>query len=458
MVDMDVVESVGHGRLRRVTLIGWALVICLLAANAIPAQQTESTSLPVPPAAAGSDATAGSTGYRLDEFVRLAEENHPILRRDLARIEEARGQAVQAGLYPNPRLDSTNADQFAGRESLYSTGYLQTIVTGGKLKLDRAAAMEVVRQAELAYEQDRYDLVSRVRGQFYTVLAAQERGRVLEQTKQIVEQAEQTGDRLFKGGEGNRTDVLALQIETRRVDIALRNSMTLLAAGKRQLAALIGLPDLEIAKVNGNLFAVPPRFESETVRQMILSRNAQIEIAQVDISRRRLLLRRAEAEPIPNIDAMVGYQYAALHPNQQLLFYLEVPLPLWNRNQGGIAAAAAGLHESTEAVDVVQNHLLQQAGEALGRFQSAWEQEEEYRLRILGKAGQALELAYDGYRKGQFDFPRFLNAQRNLVTARLAHIDALDRLWSAAVDVTQLTQADTFPEIGVGTGKTPPSR
>ena len=37
-----------------------------------------------------------------------AEENHPVLRRDRARVVSADGSAIQAGLYPNPRFDTNN--------------------------------------------------------------------------------------------------------------------------------------------------------------------------------------------------------------------------------------------------------------------------------------------------------------------------------------------------------------
>lgn len=431
---------------RRISQTIAAIVFCAGFATPLAAQERP----PVPPAPPAEGAfepipNDAQAGYSLDQLVQLAEENNPLLRRDLARIDSARGAAVQAGLYPNPRIDSTNPNQFNGSATQVSTGYLQTIVTGGKLGLDRAAALEVARQTQLAYQQDRYDLLHNVRQQFYTVLASQERTRVMAQTKVIVEQAEQTGQRLFQGGQGNYTDVLALQIETRRVDIALRNSLTLQATGKRQLAAYVGLPELDIIRVRGNLYGPPPPFESDSVREAILARNTQIQIGQVDVLRRQFVLRRAEAEVIPNIDAMLGWQYTATAPHDQFLFYLTFPLPLWNRNQGGIAAAAAGVQESIETVGVVQASLLQQAGEALGRFRSAAAQAEEYRLRILPKSRDALNLARSGYDQGVFDFNRFLTAQRTLVDGRLGHINALDAQWNAATDIGQLTQQDNFP-------------
>jgi cobalt-zinc-cadmium efflux system outer membrane protein len=402
-------------------------------------------SVMTPPVASGGQPKAAAASYGLDELSRLMEQHNPTLSRDLARIEEARGTALQAGIWPNIRLDPLNPAQFAGSNSQYSLGLMQNVVTAGKLRLDQSAALEALRQAQLTYELDRHTLLRNVRLRFFTVLSAQERTKGLQTTRQIVDQAEQTGQRLFQGGQGTRTDVLALAIEARRVGVALQNALTLQVTGKQQLAAAVGLPDLEINRLAGNLYFTPPQFDAETVRDQILARNVQIQIAQVEISRRQFLLRRAEVEPIPNPDAAVGYQYAADTPHSQVLVYVATPIPLWNRNQGGIASAAANVRESVESVGVVQNSLLQQAADALGRYNAAVEQAEEIRIQILPKAMQAADLARSGYQKGEFDFPRFLTAQRNLVDAQIGYVEALGSLWTAGVDLAQLLQLETFP-------------
>src|SRR4051812_6473015 len=61
-----------------------------------------------------------------------------------ARYDQARGQAMQATLYPNPRFDGGNPQQLAGSSSVYSGGVSQEIVVAGKLSLDGAAANRAV--------------------------------------------------------------------------------------------------------------------------------------------------------------------------------------------------------------------------------------------------------------------------------------------------------------------------
>src|SRR5947209_1205684 len=118
----------------------------------------------------GADATplAGELSDReqpwtLDRLVAVAEQYNPILPRDRAQVQSARGNALQAGIWPNPRFDSNNPQVIAGRTTTLNAGIQQEIPVMGKKRLDQAAATEQVRQAEWAYHQDRYAMLAAVR-------------------------------------------------------------------------------------------------------------------------------------------------------------------------------------------------------------------------------------------------------------------------------------------------------
>ena len=76
----------------------------------------------------------------LEDAVRMALANSPLLQRAEARVEQARGRVIQAGLYPNPRYDGGNPHQLGGLQSLYNTGITQPVVTAGKRQLDVAVS------------------------------------------------------------------------------------------------------------------------------------------------------------------------------------------------------------------------------------------------------------------------------------------------------------------------------
>jgi cobalt-zinc-cadmium efflux system outer membrane protein len=395
-----------------------------------------------PPASADSGDPPQLT---LAYLSRLAAENHPLLRRDEARIEAAAGGALQAGLYPNPRFDSNNPQVFNGANTALNVGIQQDIVVKGKLRLDRAAALRGQQQAEYALVLDRYTLLGQVRNQFYTTLAAQYRVDVLERLRKITALSVTIGKELVKGGTGDEAQVKLLEIDDNRVLADLLNAQQVLAGEREQLAAIVGYPDLVNERVVGSLTADPPSFHEEFMRQFVTSENAMIQIAKLDIDKSRLRLKRAEVEPYPNITLGPGYQYGFNKAQEQYWMTVVFPIPVSDRNQGNIRAARAGVRDATETLGAVQLDLLRKVADSYSTHRGAVEQAERYRTQIIPDAREALQLARSGYRNGVFEFSVYLQAQRTVIDATKGYVDILEKVWTTASDLSGLLQMDQFP-------------
>lgn len=381
----------------------------------------------------------------LDQLEDLAQAHNPILQRDLARLESARGQALQAGLYPNPRFDTNNPEVFAGRNTLLNVGVQQEIVVKGKLRLDAAAAQQQVRQAELTFNQNRLNLLTSVRRQYYTVLVAQRRVTTLTRLVEIVRAAQETGRKLEKAGETNRIDTLILTVDMQQVQANLQRSSTLLTGERKQLAAVVGVPGVETAGLSGDLSAPPPDFDEEVVRRYAVSGSTLIEYAKAEVTRGRILLQRALVEPYPNINLGPAYQFGVVPGSDQFWLTVTFPIPAWNRNQGNIRAAVANIRDAEQGLKVVQNEQLQRVADVLSRYYAARQLVENYERSILPNVVTVQKLSQEGYSKGVFEFARYLQAQRSVVETNLSYVEALDALWGAASDLAGILQLERLP-------------
>lgn len=388
--------------------------------------------------------TISSAGLTLDAAIGIAEESSPNLQEAAAEVESRRGIARQAGLYPNPSIQG-GAMQLAGNDSQYFSQLSQEIITKGKRKLDRSAAFREVEKAELRFVRTRFDLLTAVRQNFYTTLAAQRRVAVLQQLVEIAEKSQSAAVSLQKGGEGTPADTLLLDIELERAAVGKQNAEAMLDAAKRQLAAAMGAPDTSIETLDGDLAAALPDYSEELAKEGVLSRNALIQVAQVEVERSRILLRRAEVEPFPNITVGTGYIFQVPEPNNIAILQVGFPIPVWNRNQGNIQSARANIARSVQTVTRTQNELLAQLANTIGRFRAAEQQVERYEEQILPKARKGLEISQSGYRNGQFDFLRLLQAQRALIEADLNYVNAQEMRWNAAAEIAGLSQEENFP-------------
>ena len=408
--------------------------------------------MPVP-APAGADTESSKemeeveTGksWTLMELEAIADEIHPALQRDRARIEAARGDALQAGLYPNPRLDSNNPQVFNGQNTLLNAGVMQEFVVKGKKRLDRAAMVKVVQQSEFAYIQDRFALRAAIRQQFFILLAAERRLKVLTKLQEISASSLATGRLLEQpAGELAHIDVLILEIDNQRVQSDLENTVRLRSGARKQLAALVGDPSISNDRFEGSLYALPPQYDEAILNEFATANSAYVQIAKLDVERNEILLKRAVAEPYPNVTLGPAYQWGLVQGNQQFWLTVTFPIPAWDRNQGGIMAANADLAGSRKNVEAVQLEQLRKVADAYSRHRAVRAQATKYRKEIIPNAMNTLKLAKKGFDKGEYDFIRYLQVQRTVIEANMAYIDLLENVWTSAAELSGLLQLENF--------------
>lgn len=391
-------------------------------------------------------AAPAAPGLTLDECVAWTLLRHPRLTESSFFIDQMRGSAYQAGLYPNPRIDSGNPQTIGPQgTTILTTGLTQEIVSAGKLGLDKAAASEVARQAEWNRVRTRFDVLTQVRQEFFATLAAQRRRVLLEKLLALAEQSEKTSQNLFNAEQVSETDVLLLRVERRRAQLALNTAEITLEGQRRQLAATMGLKDSNIGAVEGSLTVPIPDFQTEAVVSEILYGNPQVQIAHLEISRSHFLLQRAEVEPIPNVTLQGGAQYSYSNNTTQALVGVYINVPIWNRNQGNIAAAQAALFRANAGRDAVQLELAKQLTAAIQRLRTAEKAVNSLEEGILPDAMRTLELVQKAYARGQFDITRLLQTQRTVFEANLDYITALENRLNAAAEIAGLLQLDEFP-------------
>lgn len=408
-------------------------------------EERDPAALPADGAISAGAADVDPDGFDLDEVEAFALAGSPNLREAAADARAAHNRAYQAGLYPNPTV-YTASPQWTGSISQYNVFVGQDIVTGGKLQLSRAALARQARQASLKYERARFDLLTAVRKSFYGALIAQRRVEVLESLVAIADKSHATAQKLLEAQVGTTTDKLLLEIELDKAQVALTGAMTVLDASRDELAAVLGDPTLRVARVVGNLSHELPDFEYEAVRQGVVSRNALLEIARVDVARNRLLLERSIVEPIPNLNLQGGYQYQVEAPlHNQGLAQLSLVIPLWNRNQGAIRAAQADTSAAVARVGRVENELSALAAATLGAYLAATQVVERYEQKILPNAEEVLRITTEAWEKGEFDTMRVLQAQKTLVEAQLNVVNAQESRWQTAISLSGLLQDEQFP-------------
>jgi cobalt-zinc-cadmium efflux system outer membrane protein len=322
----------------------------------------------------------------------------------------------------------------------------QTIVTAGKLRLERAKSAQEVSQMEALALAQQYKVVNSVRVYFYRQLAMQRLLDVRAGLLKVAEDAVQTTEELVNVGAANRPDLLEARIEARQERVALEKARSQYEAAWQELAALVGEPSLPMGRLQGDLEALVAVPDMEMTLAHLLDASPEIQVARAEVARMQIGLKREQVEPIPNVQVRVSNGYDFETRNDVTSVQLGVRLPVFDKNQGNIRAARAQVAYAEAELCRVELSLRQRLARAYERYHSAPTVVETYRKENLPDAKEAYELYLESFRKRRAAWPQVLVAQRTYFQMSVEYTEALDELRRAEVAILGLLLVDGLDE------------
>lgn len=400
------------------------------------------------------DAQPGPEGGSLSlaDLQQIALRTNPLIKQAHQDIQIARGQALQAGLYPNPVVGyegstigqgNTNGERSPGQQG----GFVeQTIITGGKLTLARNAARREIEIAEQKLKAVETDVMTQVRTHYFAVLSARENYRV---TKGMTDLTDELFNVLLlqmvvgevAAYEPMQIRVLAMQSRTHLVHAHNRY-----VAAWKQLAASMGTPSMALTALEGQIDMPVPHYEYERVLAFVLANHSDVAAAALGVEKARLQTRLAEVQPYPDITIHAALQKDFTTPpfGQVANVNVGVPIPFWNRNQGGIQSARAAWEKAIQEQGRVQNDLSAKVAEAFQRYQNNRVILEMYKKQMLPNQVQAFRAAvarHAAVGAKDVSYNDIVTVQQALAGLIGNYLTALNDQWQAVVDIAQLTQS-----------------
>ncbi len=407
------------------------------------------------PAAHGEEAAPPSptqAPLRLEDLERMALERNPTLAQAISAVRAAEGRRLQAGLYPNPTVGYTGEEISAIDPARHSQHYLfveQRIVTAGKLTLGRGVAAQEQAQAAAGQEAQRRLVLNNVRLLFYETLGAQRALELRRELERLAQEAVGTSEQLYNVGQADRPDVLEAEVEAQRAALEAVRAANDLERSWQVLAAEVGEPDLRRAPLAGDLEEGIPRLDQEAMLATLLRESPEVAMAKARLERAEEALRLARALPVPDVLLSGGFGYNIEADEPEAFLKVGLPLPLFDRNQGNIAAARAELDGARQEVRRLELALRARLAAAFTTYQSALQAVGRYRTGILPRAREAYELYLSRYRQMAAAYPQVLIAQRSQAQAAVAYVGSLVELWRSVVAIQGLLLTGG-PDVAAG--------
>lgn len=359
----------------------------------------------------------------LDGAVERALANSPRIASAQARVSAAEARARQAGVAPNPEV-SVEVENFAGNGPFRSFDSTETTLAlsqrlevGGQRSARRAVAAGERDVAVLALARERIDLQRDVALAFAELSAATDRAKLARDNVAQAASLANTARILVEAGRDPPLRQLRAEAALAEAQAAEVQTFSAMLAARRTLATLIVSDDPELT---AEAMSLPQRGAVEDPE--LVNIDERLVEAEQRVSAARTTL--AQTAATPDVTVSGGLRRFSDGRDSAFVAGISVPIPIRDRNRGGIEAARADAAASQFEVVRVRAEARRDRSQARMLVDAA-----EARLAALqgpglAQAEEAARLAQIGYNAGRFSLLELLDAQSALTTARLAIIEA----------------------------------
>ena len=365
----------------------------------------------------------------LEEATRLALERSPKLTGARAAVAVANAERVDANLRPNPALsiESANYPLFESPKPSFWNGQElsfrldQEFETAGRRRLRTDAASARIEAAEAELANARRLLQFEVRRAYFDVVLAIADLDASTRSLAEIDQLITLNRARLQQGEISGVELRRVQVERLRfsddasaAELAVRRARSGLLAllAYQNLAQQFDVTTTLVSPVERAV--APPGGQAgldiAILQTRALESRQDVRAIRVEEMRADTLTRLQRALRTPNIT--FGGGYVRNEGANAVVFGATVPLPLANKNQGGIARAEAERQVAAAQRGMLETLVrleVQQAADAVDIARSrATTIERDY----LPNARQALDTVLASYRVGAANLIDLLDAQR----------------------------------------------
>ncbi len=368
-------------------------------------------------------------------------ESTPTGAQAAAELAAAKARRSQAGVWANPEVDFTVEGAGAargGRDPTETTAAVsQVFELGGKRAARVGVAQGELNAAQARFTLSHTDFAARLAVAYAEAEAAQRRQEVARDALEAAETDARAARLLFQEGREAELRSLQASAEADRARGDLAEADATASSAFAHLAALAGVDQIWDRIAVSLLDSAP-----ESARPLSPAASA-IDAVRGDVAAAAARVRSARAEAIPDVKLSAGVRHFAETDSNGIVAGVSVPLPLFNRNAGGISAAQAELRAAeakarqTE-LDLAADFRAAAAAESSAQTQLDAAQSSER------AAAEAYRLARIGYQSGKVALLELTAARRAYAEARGRTVQAKLARVRATAELARLSGRTAF--------------
>ena len=368
----------------------------------------------------------------LSDAVRIAIERHPSVAAARNEVEAAQADRLTASRRLNPAL-TLNSESYplfqAPRPSFGNGQELvmrmdQEVETAGRRRLRTQAAETGIEAAELRVKDRIRQLELDVRRAYFQVVLANADREVSKGALDEIDRVIELNRARAKQGEISGAELRRLQVERLRfvddvfaAELALRNARAALLTwlNAPDLAAAFDVveplqPPAEATPVAVTTNVPAPQANVAELRTRALASRPDVLAAARDVARADTETQLQRALRTPNVT--IGGGYKRDFGTNAVVFGATVPLPIFNRNPGGVARADAERRRAENERAIAGLNVSLDVQQAVNAVDIDRQRVQYIEREYLTNARESRDIVLASYRLGAADLIDFLDAQR----------------------------------------------
>jgi outer membrane protein, heavy metal efflux system len=391
----------------------------------------------------------------LDQAVQMALEHNHALKAARTTILQSQAQEVTASLKPNPVfswdaqfLPVFHPNQFSGdylnQTAQFDAGIGYTFERGGKRERRLEAARDQTAVTQYQVSDNERSLRFSVALQFISILLAQSNLDFALENLKSFQNTVDISEARYKAGDVSEGDYLKIKVQLLQFQSDVNMAQLAKAQALIALRQLLGYESIPADyDITGMLDYKPLKANKEDLQVLAFRERPDLQAAQQTVTAAQSQYDLAKANSKQDLGVTLDFMH--LGGQETIGLFFNIPLPIFNRNQGEIARTQYAISQAQELAATTTETVT---GDVASAYEGARVNNEIvtlYRSGYLDNARESRDISEYAYKRGAASLIDFLDAERSYRSTQLAYRQALASYMLALEQLRQAVGVRSLP-------------
>ena len=384
----------------------------------------------------------------LEESLKIAAENNPLLKAKYAEFEAALQKVAQVNSLPDPTFSFgyfiSPVETRLGPQQA-KLGLTQMFPWFGTLK---TAGNVQALQAEAKYQEflnAKNELYMQVKSAWYPIYEVNQKIRLQEENRAILSSYKQLATTGFKNDKGSMVDVIRVDIMIENTDTEIKLLQDQLQPFNVQFNKLLNRPDSLVIQVEQDLtlIEIPLNYRKDS----LLANHPLLQSLDLKMKSAQEAEELSKKQGLPKLGVGLDYVFVGDRTDMVvpdngknvIMPMISMSIPIYRRKYN------AATKEAQFKQEAIVNYKTNTENTLVSNYEMAWFELEKarqlvelYKAQTL-KTNQAISLLETAYSNSGKDFEEILRMQQELLKYQIATATATKAFYVALAKLDYLT-------------------